>query len=98
MDRIRTPLFLSQGANDVRVVQSESDQIVEALRARGVPVEYTVMEDEGHSFDNPDNAIALYKAAERFLGKHLGAKPDGVRAAKPDGVQERTEILTVSRH
>ncbi|MFJ5223755.1 S9 family peptidase [Streptomyces sp. NPDC088400] len=87
VDQIRTPLFIAQGANDVRVVQSESDQIVEALRARGVPVEYTVMEDEGHSFDNPDNAVALYKAAERFLGEHLSAKPDGVQATKPDSVQ-----------
>ena len=57
VDQIRTPLLVVQGANDVRVVQAESDNIVEALRARGVEVEYMVKDDEGHGFVNPENLI-----------------------------------------
>ncbi|MFJ5224206.1 S9 family peptidase [Streptomyces sp. NPDC088400] len=72
VDRIRTPLMVVHGANDARVALAESEQLVEALRARGVPVEYTVMEDEGHAIENPENVIALYAAAERFLAEHLG--------------------------
>ena len=72
VDQIRTPLMVVHGANDARVALAESEQLVEALRARGVPVEYTVMEDEGHAIENPENVIALYAAAERFLAEHLG--------------------------
>ncbi|MFD4700815.1 S9 family peptidase [Streptomyces niveus] len=72
VDQIRTPLMVVHGANDARVVLAESDQLVEALRVRGVPVEYTVMRDEGHAIENPENVIALYTAAERFLAEHLG--------------------------
>ncbi|PSM37467.1 S9 family peptidase [Streptomyces dioscori] len=71
VDRIRTPLMVVHGANDARVVLAESDRLVEALRARDVPVEYIVMEDEGHAIENPENVIALYTAAERFLAEHL---------------------------
>lgn len=71
VDRIRTPLLVVQGANDSRVVQAESDNMVAALRARGVEVEYMVKEDEGHGFVNPDNNIDLYHAVERFLAAHL---------------------------
>lgn len=76
VDQVRTPLMIIQGANDARVVQAESDNMVEALRARSVPVEYTVMEDEGHTFENPDNAIAAYRAVERFLAEHLGVESE----------------------
>jgi len=71
VDRIRTPLLVVQGANDSRVVQAESDNMVAALRARGVEVEYMVKQDEGHGFVNPDNNIDLYHAVERFLAAHL---------------------------
>lgn len=71
VEKIRTPLLVVQGANDTRVVQAESDNLVEALRARGVEVEYMVKEDEGHGFLNPDNQIDLYHAVERFLAEHL---------------------------
>jgi dipeptidyl aminopeptidase/acylaminoacyl peptidase len=74
VDRIRTPLLVVQGANDVRVVKAESDNIVAALRDRGVEVEYMVKEDEGHGFLNPDNSIDLYHAVERFLAEHLGGR------------------------
>ncbi|MBQ6641685.1 MAG: S9 family peptidase [Saccharopolyspora sp.] len=71
---IRTPLMVVQGANDVRVVQAESDLIVDALRAREADVDYLVFPDEGHSFVNPENLIAMFRAAERFLARHLGGR------------------------
>ncbi|MUM19314.1 S9 family peptidase [Mycobacterium sp. CBMA271] len=74
VDQIRTPLLVVQGANDVRVVQAESDNIVAALRARGVEVEYIVKEDEGHGFLNPENQIDLFHATERFLARHLAGR------------------------
>jgi dipeptidyl aminopeptidase/acylaminoacyl peptidase len=70
-DRIQTPLFIAQGANDPRVKKAESEQMVEALRRRGVAVEYMLKEDEGHGFRNEENEIEFYRAAERFLGEHL---------------------------
>ncbi|MEV8313681.1 S9 family peptidase [Streptomyces sp. NPDC059900] len=76
VDQIRTPLMVIQGANDVRVVKAESDQIVDALRARGVDVEYMVKDDEGHGFVNPENNIDMYRAADRFLARHLGGRAD----------------------
>jgi dipeptidyl aminopeptidase/acylaminoacyl peptidase len=74
VDRIRTPLLVAQGANDVRVIQAESDNIVAPLRERGVPVEYLVAEDEGHGFENPQNQIMLFRAIERHLTEHLGGR------------------------
>lgn len=74
VDRIRTPLLVAQGANDVRVVQAESDNIVARLRDRGVPVEYLVAEDEGHGFENTENRIRLYRAIERHFARHLGGR------------------------
>jgi dipeptidyl aminopeptidase/acylaminoacyl peptidase len=74
VDQIRTPLLVVQGANDSRVVQAESDNMVEALRARGVDVEYLVKEDEGHGFVNPENLIDMYRMVERFLAEHLGTR------------------------
>lgn len=74
VDQIRTPLLVVQGANDSRVVQAESDNLVEALRARGVEVEYMVKADEGHGFLNPDNQIDMNHAVERFLARHLGGR------------------------
>ncbi|MDV3128914.1 S9 family peptidase [Mycobacterium sp. 21AC1] len=74
VDQIRTPLLVIQGANDSRVVQAESDNLVAALRERGVEVEYMVKEDEGHGFLNPDNQIDMYHAVDRFLAQHLGGR------------------------
>nr|WP_248513670.1 S9 family peptidase [Sporosarcina sp. NCCP-2222] len=70
-DKIKTPLFVAQGANDPRVNQAESDQIVEALRKRGVDVEYMLKENEGHGFDNEENRIEFYNAMIDFFDKHL---------------------------
>ncbi|WP_280417455.1 S9 family peptidase [Nocardia carnea] len=74
VDEIRTPLLVAQGANDVRVVRAESDNIVARLRERGVPVEYLVAEDEGHGFDNPENQVMLYRAIEQHFARHLGGR------------------------
>ncbi|PRC43726.1 S9 family peptidase, partial [Mycobacterium sp. ITM-2017-0098] len=74
VDQIRTPLLVIQGANDVRVVQAESDNLVTALRDRGVEVEYMIKQDEGHGFVNPDNVIDMYHAVDRFLARHLGGR------------------------
>lgn len=70
-DRIVAPLFIAQGANDPRVNKAESDQMVAALRARGVEVEYMVKENEGHGFHNQENRFDFYRAMERFLARHL---------------------------
>lgn len=71
VDSIRVPLFVAQGANDPRVKQSESDQIVEALKARGVEVPYMLKEDEGHGFYNEENQFDFYREMEKFLNKHI---------------------------
>ena len=71
-DQIKTPLFVVQGAKDPRVKQSESDQMVEALKQRGVDVQYMLKENEGHGFRNEENRFEFYEAMEKFLSKHLG--------------------------
>lgn len=70
-DRIKCPLFIAQGANDPRVNKAESDQMVEALRKRGVTVEYMVKDNEGHGFRNQENRFDFYRAMERFLKENL---------------------------
>ena len=72
-DRIKTPLFIAQGAKDPRVNKDESDQMVAALRKRGVEVEYMVKDNEGHGFRNEENRFEFYEAMEKFLKKHVGA-------------------------
>ncbi|GAA2552588.1 S9 family peptidase [Pseudonocardia hydrocarbonoxydans] len=74
VDRIRTPLLVAQGANDVRVVRAESDNIVASLRERGVPVTYLVADDEGHGFANPENRMRLNRAIEHHFAEHLGGR------------------------
>ncbi len=71
IDQTKTPMFIIQGANDPRVVKGESDRMVDALRKRGVPVEYLVFEDEGHGFTKTENAIRGWKKAAHFFFQHL---------------------------
>jgi dipeptidyl aminopeptidase/acylaminoacyl peptidase len=73
---IRTPLLIAQGANDPRVKQAESEQIVAALRDAGIDYEYLLFPDEGHGFAKPENRLRFYKAAERFLARHLGGRAE----------------------
>jgi len=75
VDRIRAPLFIAQGANDPRVNKAESDQVVAALKKRGVTVEYMVKDNEGHGFQNEENRLEFYTAMERFLAGHLRREP-----------------------
>ncbi|HEY0477223.1 MAG TPA: S9 family peptidase [Kofleriaceae bacterium] len=70
--QIRRPLLIGQGANDPRVKQAESEQIVKAMKDHRLPVTYIVFPDEGHGFARPPNNIAFYGAAEAFLSVHLG--------------------------
>ena len=72
--KIKSPLLVIQGANDPRVKQAESDQIVVALRDRGFPVEYLVAPDEGHGFARPINNMASFALTEKFLARHLGGR------------------------
>jgi dipeptidyl aminopeptidase/acylaminoacyl peptidase len=69
------PLMVLQGANDPRVLRSESDEIVEAVKANGVPVEYLIFEDEGHGFIKKENRIKGYSAILQFLDKHMKQQP-----------------------
>ena len=71
-DRIKTPLFVVQGANDPRVNIDEADQIVRSLRERGIDVPYMVKYNEGHGFQNEENRFESFKAMIGFFKKHLG--------------------------
>jgi dipeptidyl aminopeptidase/acylaminoacyl peptidase len=73
-DKIKVPLFVAAGANDPRVNKAESDQMVNALRNRGIEVEYMVKENEGHGFLNQNNQFDFYGAMEKFLEKYLKTK------------------------
>lgn len=79
VDKIKTPLFVAQGANDPRVNKAESDQMVEALKKRGIEVEYMVKDNEGHGFYNEENQFDFYRSMEKFLNTHLmnKAEPTG---------------------
>lgn len=74
VDKIEKPLLIAQGANDPRVKQAESDQIVEAMKAREIPVTYVLYPDEGHGFQKPENNLSFYAVAESFLGTCLGGR------------------------
>ncbi len=76
-EKIRRPLMVLQGANDPRVLKAESDDIVNAVKKNGVPVEYIVFPDEGHGFTKKKNQIEGYSAMLRFLDKHLKNKGIG---------------------
>ncbi|MCD6658758.1 MAG: S9 family peptidase [Lentimicrobium sp.] len=88
--KIKSPLLVVQGANDPRVKQHESDQIVVALRDRGFDVEYIVAPDEGHGFARPVNNMAMLAAAEKFLSKHLGGRFQ--ESMKPEVATRLAEI------
>lgn len=73
-DKIKKPLLIGHGANDPRVKQHESDQIVQAMEAKNIPVTYALYPDEGHGFVKPANRIAFYAITEGFLSEHLGGE------------------------
>jgi dipeptidyl aminopeptidase/acylaminoacyl peptidase len=77
-DRIRRPLLIGQGANDPRVTQVESDQIVQAMQAQGIPVTYVLYPDEGHGFARPENSLSFNAIAETFLARCLGGRSEPI--------------------
>jgi hypothetical protein len=94
-EQIDKPLLIVQGANDPRVKQAESDQIVIALRDKQHPVSYLCAEDEGHGFRKPLNKMAMYAEVERFLHEHLGGR---YQAEIEEDVQATLEKITVDIH
>jgi dipeptidyl aminopeptidase/acylaminoacyl peptidase len=74
------PLLIGQGANDPRVNQAESDQIVSAMQQKGIPVTYVLFPDEGHGFARPDNNIAFNAVTENFLATCLGGRAEAIGA------------------
>ncbi|HEY2954971.1 MAG TPA: S9 family peptidase [Candidatus Eisenbacteria bacterium] len=76
VESIKVPLLIGQGQNDPRVNVRESEQIVAAMRAKNLPVEYVVYADEGHGFARPENRMDFYGRAEGFLAKHLGGRSE----------------------
>jgi dipeptidyl aminopeptidase/acylaminoacyl peptidase len=75
---IAKPLLIGQGANDPRVKQAESDQIITAMRAKGLPVTYALYPEEGHGFAVPENRISFFAIAEAFLAAHLGGRAEPI--------------------
>ncbi len=78
VDKIKRPLLIGQGANDPRVKQAESDQIVTAMKAKGIPVTYVLYPDEGHGFARPENRLSFYAVTEGFLSGCLGGRSEEV--------------------
>jgi len=76
VDQIRRPLLIGQGANDPRVTQKESDQIVAAMKARSIPVTYALYPDEGHGFARPENRTSFFAVSEGFLARCLGGRQE----------------------
>jgi dipeptidyl aminopeptidase/acylaminoacyl peptidase len=74
VNQIKIPMLIAQGANDPRVKQAESEQIVQAMRDKNIDHEYLLFPDEGHGFGKPENRIRFYAAAEKFLARHLGGR------------------------
>jgi dipeptidyl aminopeptidase/acylaminoacyl peptidase len=76
VDQIRIPILVAQGANDPRVKQAESEQIVDAMREKGIDHVYLLFGDEGHGFAKPENRMKFFQTAEQFLAKHLGGRAE----------------------
>jgi dipeptidyl aminopeptidase/acylaminoacyl peptidase len=78
VDQIRKPLLIGQGKNDPRVKEAESQQIVAAMQAKGLPVTYVLFPDEGHGFQRPENNMAFFAITEAFLAQHLGGQYEAI--------------------
>ncbi|GCE25608.1 peptidase S9 [Dictyobacter alpinus] len=74
VDNIKIPLLIAQGANDPRVKQAEAEQIVAAMKSKGIQHEYMLFLDEGHGFAKPENRLKFYAAAEKFLARYLNGR------------------------
>ena len=78
VDNISKPLLVAQGANDPRVKQAESDQIVNTMKGKNIPVIYALYPDEGHGFARPENRLSFFVLTEYFLNKNLGGRVEKV--------------------
>lgn len=78
VDQIKIPILIAQGANDPRVKQEEAEQIVAAMKEKGLEYEYLLFPDEGHGLTKPENRLTFYAAAEKFLAKHMGGRYEKV--------------------
>ena len=81
MANIRKPLLIGQGKNDPRVKEAESQQIVDAMIQRGIPVTYVLYPDEGHGFRKPANSISFWAIVEAFFGETLGGRVEPIGGA-----------------
>ncbi len=81
VEKIKRPLLIAQGANDPRVKQAESDQIVAAMKEKRIPLTYVLFPDEGHGFARPENSLAFFAVAEAFLAERLGGRFEPVGEA-----------------
>jgi dipeptidyl aminopeptidase/acylaminoacyl peptidase len=77
-DKIVRPLLIGQGMRDVRVTPKESEQIVQAMQERRIPVTYVTFPDEGHGFVRQENRVAFSAVAEAFLAKHLDGQAEPI--------------------
>lgn len=98
------PLLIGQGANDPRVKQAESDQIVAAMRAKSIPVTYVLFPDEGHGFARPVNNIAFNAVTESFLARCLGGRSEPIgetvrqsSAVVPQGAEHVPGLVEAAR-
>jgi len=93
IEKIKKPLLIAQGANDPRVTQKESDQIVEVMTSKKIPVTYVIYGDEGHGFARPENRVSFYAITEAFLTRCLGGRAEPIEPFKganikvPQGVE-----------
>lgn len=86
-DKVTKPLIVLQGAQDPRVLQVESDEIVAGVRKNGVPVEYVLFEDEGHGFVKKENQIESYRRILKFLNTYLKKETPPTDGAATDGIE-----------
>jgi dipeptidyl aminopeptidase/acylaminoacyl peptidase len=92
-ERIRVPVLIGQGANDPRVKQSESEQIVAALEKKGAGVTYVLFPDEGHGFERPENRRDFFGRAERFLSDCLGGRAEPQSGEQIPGSSGRVKVI-----
>ena len=81
VDNISVPLLIGQGENDPRVTKLESDQLVDIMAQKGLPVTYVNFPDEGHGFARPENRLAFYSVMEAFLAECLGGRAEPIGSA-----------------
>jgi dipeptidyl aminopeptidase/acylaminoacyl peptidase len=92
-DRIKVPLLIGQGANDPRVTQKESEQVVAAIEKNGGAVSYVLYSDEGHGFARPENRMDFNARAEAFLGECLGGRVEPMAGERMPGSTAQLKVV-----